>query len=194
MSTAIVNDLKRRIASLSVTDVPVLPWFLDVDGVLNVIGPRPAGSHDWPHYERAPVMNGDGLMFPFVWSPDLVDCMNLLAAGGHVSVRWLTTWEYDAPKYVAPALGLRVGAWVAETDDIPFLLTWWKERAIRNHMLDDPGPFIWTEDEIQHHHSARQLVDMELPGRALVIQTSPRKGLTPGSLHDILDFIEQQRH
>ncbi len=193
MSTAIVNDLKRRIQALSVTDVPVLPWFLDVDGVLNVIGPRPAGPEDWPHYERGPVSSGDGLAFPFVWAPDLIDCMNLLAAGGHVSVRWLTTWEYDAPTCVAPVLGLRVGHWIAETDDMPYILTWWKLRAIRNHMFDDPGPFIWTEDEIKHHHEARQHVDMMPRDQALVIQPSPKKGLTPEHISLIVDFIERLR-
>lgn len=192
MSTVNVDDLKRRIRALSVTDVPVLPWFLDVDGVLNVIGPRPAGANDWPRYLRGPVGNGEGLVWPFVWSPDLVECINLLSAGGHVSIRWLTTWEYDAPRYVAPALGLRVGAWVAASDDMPYLRTWWKLRAIRDHLHDEPGPFIWTDDEIFDNHEARQVVDMELAERALVLQPSAKKGLTPGMISLIIDFIERQ--
>lgn len=182
------DELKARINRLSVTDVPV-PWFLDVDGVLNVIGPRPCAFDDWLHFERGPVGNGEGLVWPFVWAPDLMDCINLLVERKLISIRWLTTWEYDAPKYVAPALGLKVGGWVAETDDIPFLVGWWKLRGIKNHMNDDPGPFIWTDDEIYQHFDARQFVDFLPPEQGLVLMPSDLRGLTPAHLDTIITWL-----
>lgn len=183
------TDLMRRIEGMSVTHVPVT-WFLDVDGVLNVIGKRPAGPADWLRFERGPVMNSDGRAWPFTWSPDLMACINLLVERKIVVVRWLTTWEWDAPRYVAPALGLDVGQWVGGADDDPWASTWWKLRAVETFMDDELGPFIWTDDDINGDLKARQFVDFLPIERGLAIAPESSRGLTPAHMEQIITLLE----
>lgn len=182
----------NRIESLAVTGVPV-PWFLDVDGVLNVIGPKPGGEDTWSDYERGPVPNSEGYIFPFVWAPELVQCLNFLVERKLVVIRWLTTWEYDAPTHVSPALGLRVGSWVAATDQAPYLLDWWKFAAIKDFMADEGGFFIWSDDDIFRDLPTRQFVDFLDPQAGLVLQPNGRRGLCPSHLEQVVDVLERLR-
>jgi hypothetical protein len=169
--------------------IPVT-WFLDIDGVVNIIGPRPRGG--WPRYANTVIPQGvNGLAWPVCYAPGLVELLNVLHQRKIVSFRWLTTWEYDGPKIFAPAVGLDLGSWVA-AEDIGSSATWWKLDAIVDHLAgDDSGLFIWTDDDIKHFMQARQIVDMLDPQRALVICPDERKGLTPENFTAILTAIEE---
>jgi hypothetical protein len=190
MHAELVAGFRRRIEAIPVPTGATAPvtWFLDIDGVVNVIGPPPKGG--WPKYERTGVSAFDGLMWPIVYSADMIALLNRLSARGVVSFRWLTTWEHDAPKRFAPAVGLRVGEWVA-AEDTGNSNTWWKLEAIVEHRVDSTQLFIWTDDDIKHFHVARQIVDHVHPPEALILCPDERKGITPEDFDTILTAIEE---
>lgn len=162
-----------------------IPWFLDVDGVL--VGDR---QWSWPHYSTV-VITSDYMGHRVLFAPDLIECLNLMAAQQLIRVRWLTTWEYEAVEKVAPALGLRVGGWVAGIDDDPHGQTWWKLHTIQEYLDDEGHWFIWTDDDIHRYLEARRFVDFLPPGIGLAIEPDSRDGLTPEHIEQILDRLEQ---
>ncbi len=185
----VVAELVERVKTAT-APAEAVPWFMDIDGVLNVIGKPPTGG--WGHYERTAVMTSSGYAFTVCWAPVLVRILNELSERGFISVRWLTTWEHDAHTHFAPALGLKLGQWVAGEDQ-GFERSWWKLRVIREHIAEtqeDPGLFIWSDDEITDDLQARQETDFLPPERALIIACDPVRGLTPTHLHAVLDAIE----
>ncbi len=166
--------------------VPV-PWFLDVDGVLNLGHAR---SDRWPDYASGHVQSRTPRTVTFfTWPPLLVQVINVMAARGLVRIRWLTSWEFEAPGLVAPMMGLQVGSWVAgeNREDEGFA---WKLRVVQEHMADDDGFFIWTDDDIDRDRPARQMTDFLPDVRALVMCPDAQHGLTPADMHRILSAIE----
>lgn len=186
-----VEAFRRRIVALPGVGIPVT-WFLDIDGVINIIGTRPRGG--WPRYANTYIPQGvDGLAWPVCYAPALIDLLNLLAQRRIVSFRWLTTWEHDAPKVFAPAVGLTIGRWVAAEDD-GSRPGWWKLNAIIDHVGEDSDMFIWTDDDMRDPRvvklAERQVIDM-LPHRAMTICPDARRGLTPEQFDVILTAIEE---
>lgn len=187
-----VDGLRRRIEALPSVGAPVT-WFLDIDGVVNVIGNRP--STGWPRYANTVIPQGiNGLAWPICYSPALIDLLNLLHQRKIVSFRWLTTWEYDAPRIFAPAVGLDVGEWVA-AEDHGTSMGWWKLDAIVDHLSESDGElFIWTDDDIRDDRVVSRrdqaVVDM-FPSNALVLCPNERKGLTPEHFETIVLAIEE---
>jgi hypothetical protein len=161
-------------------------------GVLNVIGRAPHSPGDWPRYNRKAVHDGDWMAWPFCYSPDLMDLINLLVFLNHVQIRWLTTWEQDAYKSVAPQLGLRVGQLLGGIDCGAAEIGWWKLRVIQEHNAAVRGPFIWTEDEIKQNMHARLFVNALPDEAALIVMCDERKGLMPADVGSILDFLERR--
>jgi hypothetical protein len=186
-----VEALKRRIIALPSQYLPV-PWFLDIDGVINVIGNRPRDG--WPRYANTMIAQGvNGLAWPVCYAPGLVELLNLLAQRQVVSFRWLTTWEHDGPKRFAPAVGLTLGRWVA-AENLGTSPGWWKLDAIVEHVNDSDELFIWTDDDLNDSrvvgYGERHVIDM-LPARVVTISPDPRRGLTPEQFEMILMAIEE---
>jgi hypothetical protein len=181
MSRNAVADVDRLFSRiLTVSAGPPVPWFLDVDGVLN-LETGTAGISDWPTYQSAVVETSTGESVRLAWAPDLVDCLNLLVSLGQVEIRWLTSWRLDAPLIAATALGLRVGHRVLcpGSDDNG----WWKLPAVQETVADEF--LIWTDD-----HLSDEAVGL---GRALLVSPHPAHGLTPGDLDRIIEAIENRR-
>lgn len=186
-----VDAMKRRIRALPAMGMPIT-WFLDVDGVINIIGNRPRGG--WPRYANTIIPQGvNGLAWPICYAPALVELLNLLAQRRVVSFRWLTTWEHDAPRVFAPAVGLTLGRWVA-AEDTGTSRGWWKLDAIIDHIGEDSDFFIWTDDHMHDSRvvklAERHVIDM-LPERAMAICPDSRRGLRPEEFDVILTAIEE---
>ena len=135
-------------------DGPVKPiWYLDVDGVINMVR-SPAlerGLEDVPrHCWRTRVVNG----FPITWDTRVISAINELHRAGSVEICWLTTWESDAAKLLAPALEFdefRVPA--VSSRFLPQTQRgWWKWDSVRHHAEDDhhdQRAIIWTDDDLE---------------------------------------------
>lgn len=118
--------------------------YLDVDGVLNAVT-RKAPAWGWERH-RTKRING----YPITWSPDLIDVLNDVAATPGLGVYWLTTWCHDAPKHLAPALGLNGADWPVvghehwrRVSGLP----WWKHLAIVEHLDGFDGGVMWIDDD-----------------------------------------------
>jgi hypothetical protein len=170
--------------------VPPVPWFMDLDGVLNVIGSVP--SDDWGSYEQIEVLGDQDTAVPVIYASMLVRCLNEMVNRRLVEVTWLTTWERRAPLRFAPAVGLQLGDQVVE-DPTGISAFWWKFAAVlkRQVVPGDPGwsPFVWTDDQITSDDQARDL--LQLPSEhAVVISPDETRGLTPNHLAAVLDAID----
>lgn len=199
MTPELVTTLQSRVAALPVLDADqaTAAWFLDIDGVLNVIGaprvPLAAPSFGWGHYARTEVAAFEGLAWPVCFAPALIGMLNELHARNIVSFRWLTTWTHDAPKIFAPAIGLDVGRWIASDDfGDESQGRWWKLDVMVDVLKEAGDLVIWTDDEINEYHHARRIVDFLHPEQALVICPDKRKGLSPEQFDLILSALERR--
>ncbi len=179
---------------LALAPGPAVPWFLDVDGVLNVEAVTPGGPAGWPSYRQTMVSTSRDPQVPFVWSPDLADCLNLLVARQQVQVHWLTSWDSDAPRCAAPAIGLRVGQQVArdKTDDDERCRTdWWKLRILQS-FASTCDFSIWTDDYIDE--AALAGGSQALPSaNVLAVCPDHTRGLLPEHLVLIIAAIADRR-
>ena len=127
--------------------------YLDVDGVLNAVCVGEPHGWGWQCRSRVEQVNG----FPIRWSETLVGRLTALAARDDVRVRWLTTWCSDAPRQLAPALGIAGGeTWDvigAEVMDAPGMGGWWKWRALRD-LTDRSERFVWLDDDLDYEPDA----------------------------------------
>jgi hypothetical protein len=183
-----LEGLEARVNALPASSRAKAAWFMDVDGVLNVIGRPP--RHGWGRYEHVVVQAFDGIAWPICYSTTLIRLLNVLHAKGVVSFRWLTTWEHDAPKKFAPAVGLDIGRWIAG-EDLGTGGTWWKLDVIVENLADATELMIWTDDDIKRFHHARRVVDFLHPEQAVVICPDETRGLTPEDFDIILSAIEK---
>lgn len=183
-----VDVLHARI--LALPQGPRVPWFLDVDGVLNLEGGIPTRSGAWPTYRRRLVQTHRQLAVPFTWSPEFVDCLNLLVQREQVEVRWLTSWGLDAPLCAAPIIGLRAGRRIAEVNQ-PAEPPWWKLTVIQQ-FAEHSDFCVWTDDYIDEAVGT-SAVTVLTGGRVLAVCPDATLGLTPQHLQLIIDAIAERR-
>ena len=131
-------------------------WFLDVDGVINVLPYNPTLKSQpyhkvWDNWAITNVLN-----YTITYSPDLIDEINRLSEV--VDIHWLTTWQSKAAINLAPALGLKNFS-VADADgsnrtsETFFVSTverWWKLNAVIEDLEIHSRPVIWTDDDINN--------------------------------------------
>ncbi len=152
-------------------------WFLDIDGVINAL----ESDHD-DRFVSTTAWTQD-IEWPIRYRPSVVDFINEVHRAGLVEIRWLTTWEHDAGKSLAPAVGL---------DDFnAYLMTdnalWWKADIVAQSMRKEGRPIIWTDDEIDsmgvsHWFDAA-------PVSALLASTNPDLGLADDELAGLATFL-----
>jgi hypothetical protein len=134
--------------------------YVDVDGVINAVQLGvPIWEPTGERYERVRV-NG----FEITYATAVVRWLNALAARPDVAMHWLTTWEHDAPKLLAPAIGIDGADWpvVGAEDRYSKELAggWWKLQALRDHLAADSADLVlWLDDDIKFDTSARQWLD-----------------------------------
>lgn len=191
-SPDVVLDLLARITTIPVPATPI-PWFLDVDGVLNAcVGWKGKNPDAWPEYELVSADSAPGQSFPIRFAPGLVACLNLLVGGGWVEVRWLTTWESAAATHLAPAIGLDVGDRLAgEQCPVNFDAAgyvWWKAPLLTDQIEAGDFPLaIWTDDDLEMYPEVEVFLDDHPEILAICPQTDV--GLTPRDIELILDRI-----
>lgn len=186
-----VDALEARVNALNPSTArAAVAWFLDIDGVLNIIGRPPRGG--WGRYEHTTITNAFSTQgWPICYSATLVRLLNQLHQKGIVSFRWLTTWEHEAPTRFAPAVGLNLGAWIAG-EDHGNSQTWWKLDVFTESLSDATDLVIWTDDDIKNDRHARRVVDFLHPDQALVICPDERKGISPEDFDLILSTLERR--
>lgn len=153
--------------------------YLDVDGVLNAIGPfrkreDATGWNEW----RTVKVNG----WQIQYAPELIGNLNRIAGLPAVTIKWLTTWEHDAASDLSPAIGLNGQEWpVLESGkaDKWSRRDWWKLNAIRDDITaTNPDRFIWIDDDLSLEGEALAWVDSFEPGRVLAISPFQSRGIT----------------
>lgn len=118
--------------------------FLDVDGVLNALGPdtRMPVNHwtDW----RMSMCAGFGIQYSAA--------MGRAIASLKTETIWLTTWEHSANEWISPLFEwpalpvIERGGW-SRLDEYQ---GWWKGKLLQEYLLERPGPFIWADDDLKY--------------------------------------------
>ncbi len=162
-------------ARRSGSDRPLL--LLDVDGVLNVLGPGPGCRM------RDVVAGGSVVRF----RADLPDVLARL--GKRFELVWATTWESAANDCLAEPFGLPALPQVSfsahpETDWVGPDETW-KLPAVREAVGDRPCAFL-DDDLGQDAHAWARYRAASVP--TLVLDVDPSTGLTDADVERLLKF------
>lgn len=148
--------------------------YLDIDGVLNPFDYPPA-ELPWPDYKEHVVYAG-GTRFHLLLSQMMATALTELDA----EIVWTTTWQEDAE-----TVGREIGI---EGRDYLELGRTWKLGAIMNDLHDNPGPYVWIDDDEVDAYSKDDLSRVhDFP--QLAIRPYPNVGLTPGDIESIQEFI-----
>lgn len=188
-------------------------WFLDIDGVLNVIPSASKRNSDTaPHFKvwknwhpvtDVTVPNKVGFAtYPIRVSPDLIDNVNAISE--NVDIHWLTTWKNLAPTIFAPTFGVKdfpvADAYGSESPfgsryaygNLPEF-RWWKLNAVIKDMEVNARPVIWTDDDISSSTSGSYVKsiarDLDIP--ILVIPPFDAKGIEPWHIDRIKEFVAE---
>jgi hypothetical protein len=166
---------------------------LDVDGVLNAVCRKP-DLHQWGDWDEAACMG-----YHIRYSPTVGKRLLALTELPGVELLWLTTWEYDANKWIGPLFG-----WprfdVLERHDLTensLGLTvaqgpWWKLVEAQKLWDEDGIPFVWIDDDLGFMDDGATDWVRSLDGQALAIRPDTRKGLTPRLLDEIESFVAER--
>jgi hypothetical protein len=155
-------------------------WFLDIDGVINALRP-----HNGLRATRA---RTSGESWPIHWSAEVVELINTCHRSGLAEVRWLTTWEQDAHRALAPAVGLDPFVSYDTPPGRP-RHGWWKADVVADVVGAEQRPFVWTDDDLAVENVA------EMVGRLgvdhLLVAPDPDLGLTSVNLRNVVDFLSR---
>ena len=160
-------------------------WFLDVDGVVNALA-RPA-----PIGYQVTTAKTMGRGWRIAFSREVVDFINLVNREGFAEVRWLTTWEQDAHRELAPRVGLDTFmAYDIPEDDSTS--GWWKADVVALSVAEEKRPIIWTDDELEQEDV--DFLNGSLDVASCAVSTDPNIGLSDDDRVRILGFIERNNH
>lgn len=176
---------------------------LDVDGVLNALGPPDDSWADW-QYGSAAALERE---WPIRFSPTVVTAVRGWAAT--VEVRWLTTWGHAANEGLRHLLGLpelsvagtpdaaavpatpAAGALSAVTPAAPDGLTgrWWKLDVVRSLVGRQPERrLVWVDDDLAADPVARAWLRGHT--ECLLIAPNPLTGLVARELATVAAFLK----
>jgi hypothetical protein len=170
-------------------DVPIV--LLDIDGVLNMLGPQMGVKSAWgPNMvQNSSIQNHKNAKYPFYWCPAVVTKLNDWSDRDLIEVRWLTTWDADAPKFVAPVLGLR--DWPLARDPVLKLT---KLAAATRIAKDNPNrPIVWIDDDLGSFFKPgdqESLVFWTTRKKTLFIMPNALQGLTESDVLAVEAFIK----
>lgn len=152
--------------------------YQDVDGVLNAHMP----DSNWHSRTANGHAKAEGTEYKLRWSPKMVETLDTLDAYRV----WATTWCDDAETSVRPLLGLAPAAYVLHplSGMLSFPSIDWKLAAIVHDQMENPGPFIWFDDETGFRERA---IAEALGGIAPEVDS--RRGLTVGNLEIAESYI-----
>lgn len=178
---------------------------VDVDGVLNALGPPVPGAQ-WQTGRAV----AEGRAYPIRWAPEVVE--RVLAWTDVADVQWLTTWGHDANASLRhllvmpelPVAGTHDGAGddgsplavtshAAVAPAAPDALTgrWWKLDVVRRIVRADPDrPLVWLDDDLYGQDVVREW--MEEHACALLLAPDPRTGLDQADLREVDAFLHER--
>lgn len=148
---------------------------LDVDGVLNAVGPP---CPDWQEWNATKCGNS-----VINYSLDVGRAIAEL----DVDVVWLSTWRQKANEWISPLFGWPEHA-VVSIDDEKMLSwrSWWKLDAAKRLYGEDPQPFIWADDDLGANVEAYEWCK-EVGGLPIVPRT--HTGLTRAHLEEMRQYV-----
>ena len=159
-------------------------WFLDIDGVVNALArPAPTGYQ----ITTAKTM---GRGWRIAYSREVVDFINRVSREGLAEVRWLTTWEQDAHRELAPVVGLDAFPAYDDPQEVESPMSWWKGAVVVDELLGHARPFVWTDDEIDDE-TVDDFSAEVVP--CLLISPDPSAGLVARDLSRIERFLVKLR-
>jgi len=144
---------------------------LDVDGVLNPLSaPRRGG------FRRYELLGFDVRL-------SRAHGRRLNALDEWFEIVWATTWQHDAPRLIAPRIGLRGTHDVIEFGEVSLDVDTWKLRDVARFVGD--GPCAWIDDDLGA--DAYWWADArEAP--TLLIRPDPRVGVTDDDFQTLEAF------
>jgi hypothetical protein len=161
--------------------IPV--WLLDVDGVIN------AFRAGWRHTRPCLVQvwsTADAYDYRIRYEPRLVDAIRAVHEAGLAEVTWCTTWCVDADA-LEDALGLPALP-RAFTAPVKGAAACAAKIAAARRVVAAGRPLVWTDDvEVGHH--AGECAAWVRAGKALTIAPDESRGLRPGQVRRIRDFL-----
>jgi hypothetical protein len=159
--------------------------FLDIDGVLNIAGWKPAKPEtDWPDLEYHKVQNGEGV-YPMWLSKAMGERLCALDA----EIQWLTTWGHDAVQ-VAKIIGLPLDLEVAAVPQRTFR-NWKLDGVIDFHLQHPDRPFVWLDDDAITPLARKWLDERVTPCLGLDIDED--HGITIAQFEQIELFLAEVR-
>ena len=120
-----------------------------------------------------------------VYSPKVIDFINRVNREGLAEVRWSTTWQQDAHRELAPAVGL--DAFPAYDDPKIHVVRRLVETTIvLSEVAKSKRPVIWTDDDL--HRSSAELVDRGVSN--CLVKPDANSGLSDSDLAGIERFLD----
>lgn len=156
-------------------------WLLDVDGVLNARRPG------WGGPPRRGYASSEGVSWPIRWAPALIARIHALHRLGSVDIRWCSTWCADADElerlFGLPRLERAFTEPVRPGEEADAV-----KLAAAYAVLDSGVPLVWTDD-VAIPASGPAYDRLVAEGRTLLIAPDPGRGLQPGHLDAIEEFV-----
>lgn len=150
--------------------------FPDVDGCLNALYPEDA----WDDYRVVPFPGAIGN--EIIFSPTMISRINAL----NMEVHWCTAWLDHAAIYLGPMMNfgferphLRAANGI---HDFPTII--WKRECVEKFVTENPGPFVWWDDEMRHE----DIRWAESVG-GLAIRCNERHGVMPYQVEQIEEYV-----
>jgi hypothetical protein len=161
---------------------------LDVDGVINFIG-RPGGNA-LANNKAANIATSDKRVFRIQWSTILIDEINRWSTVAEI--RWLTTWDEDARKCLAPVLG--INEFPLARDPLRKLEKW---DAAYENVVDSPDrKLIWIDDDMSYFKMmARRSSNMKHVlerGNVAFVEPDIQTGLTKDDIDMINNLLHEE--
>lgn len=155
---------------------------LDVDGVLNAVD-----IWDPPDWDNWLIKECNG--FNILHSLDMGERIAELNAVDGVEILWLTTWELEANKWIAPLFGWP-NFYLAGQRDFSTMerWNWWKFPLAKALWDKDQTPFVWLDDDLKWEQPALDWLD-EVGDDALGISPDTNAGLTVAHMEQIEQFV-----
>lgn len=164
--------------------------YLDLDGVVNSLSKKPPKQNtQWFGEWKEKTIEG----FRILWSTELVEALNSLAARDDVTIKFLTTWQDLAPVSFGPQVGL-LGSenwayYYASFNEMEDLKSWWKLGKIQKSIEDDkPEKAVWLDDDILYDPAAMEWIG-EAPN-LLAISPVSTHGLRAKDIAAIIEFLD----
>jgi hypothetical protein len=157
---------------------------LDIDGVINASGRKEKYWKDAKSIKDFLCVDSEGedVIYNIFYSPTVVERIKRWEK--HAEIKWLTSWNDRANKYLAPAIGLPL------FDNARADSNTSKLNAVLAHIHEHPDRLIiWIDDQLpsaQKKHKHNEMYQKLIFTRTNTVFVSPTNGL----IGEHIDFIE----